>query len=108
VLPTSRNAKGVDIVIYSQDAQRTHTVQVKALTGAHAVPFGASLATLIAQFVIVCRKVVTPRPEVFVLTSEEVNALAHVATGKRGTSYWLETRSYLPHHDAWDKIGSGL
>jgi len=32
VLPTSRNAKGVDIVIYNQDATKKHTIQVKALT----------------------------------------------------------------------------
>jgi transposase len=32
VLPTSRNARGIDIVIYSQDAVRKYTIQVKALS----------------------------------------------------------------------------
>ena len=27
-LPTSRNAKGIDLVIYSQDANKMHTIQV--------------------------------------------------------------------------------
>ena len=34
VMPTARNAKGIDIVIYSQDAKRTHTIQVKSLNDA--------------------------------------------------------------------------
>ena len=32
VLPTSRNARGVDVVIYNQTATQTHTIQVKALS----------------------------------------------------------------------------
>ena len=32
VMPTSRNAKGIDILIYSQDAERKYSIQVKALS----------------------------------------------------------------------------
>ena len=35
---TSRNARGIDIVIYSQDAVRKHTIQVKALSKRAPVP----------------------------------------------------------------------
>jgi hypothetical protein len=42
VMPTARNARGVDVVIYSQDALRTHTVQVKTLSKASPVPLGAT------------------------------------------------------------------
>jgi hypothetical protein len=31
VLPTCRNTRGVDIVIYSQDGTKMHTIQVKGL-----------------------------------------------------------------------------
>lgn len=57
VLPTSRNTKGVDVVIYNQEGTRTHTIRVKALSGKNPVPFGSNLDTLIAEFVIICRKV---------------------------------------------------
>jgi hypothetical protein len=38
VMPTARNARGVDVVIYNQDATRTHTLQVKTLSKRYGVP----------------------------------------------------------------------
>src|SRR5207344_3307142 len=38
VMPTARNAKGVDILIYSQDGSRTRTIQVKTLSKGSPVP----------------------------------------------------------------------
>ena len=43
VMPTSRNARGIDILIYSQDATRKYTIQVKTLSGLTPVPLGTSL-----------------------------------------------------------------
>ena len=39
VMPT-RNAKGIDILIYSQDASCTYTLQVKTLSRGSPVPLG--------------------------------------------------------------------
>lgn len=49
VLSTSRNAKGVDVVIYNQDVSCTHTIQVKALSKKNAVP---NLKDLIAEYLV--------------------------------------------------------
>jgi hypothetical protein len=38
VMPTSRNAKGIDILIYSEDVKRKYGVQVKSLSLRVAVP----------------------------------------------------------------------
>lgn len=57
VLPTSRNAKGVDLIIYSQDATRTHIIQVKSLSGRDAVSIGNNTNNLIGDFMVICRKV---------------------------------------------------
>ena len=38
VMPT-RNAKGIDILIYSQDASCTYTLQVKTLAGKSGAPW---------------------------------------------------------------------
>jgi hypothetical protein len=46
VMPTARNARGIDAVIYSQDATRTATLQIKALTRRSPVPLGNSLDKL--------------------------------------------------------------
>ena len=43
VMPTARNARGVDIIAYSQDATRKLAIQVKALSKRHPVPLGTSL-----------------------------------------------------------------
>jgi hypothetical protein len=52
-LPTSRNAKGIDLVIYSQDAKKMLTIQVKSLSHKNPVPFGKT-QNMMAEFLIVC------------------------------------------------------
>ncbi|HKG88355.1 MAG TPA: hypothetical protein VKA95_08515 [Nitrososphaeraceae archaeon] len=57
VMPTSRNARGVDIVIYSQDGVRKHTIQVKSLSRRSPVPFGSNLDSLFPDYLIICRNI---------------------------------------------------
>lgn len=52
VMPTARNARGIDILGYSQDGKKTVTVQVKALSARNAALLGSTLDGFIAQFVI--------------------------------------------------------
>src|SRR5438270_11621510 len=68
VMPTARNARGIDILIYSQDATRTQTLQVKALSRRSPVPLGGKLEGLLGDFFIVCRNVALDMPQCFVLT----------------------------------------
>ena len=77
VMPTARNAKGIDVLIYSQDAKRTRSVQVKALSKKVPVPLGAHTDGLIGDFFVVCCNVASDDPECFVLTPAEVQTLAH-------------------------------
>ena len=109
VMPTARNAKGIDILIYSQDATRTHTIQVKALSRRSPVPLGGKLEGLFGDFFIVCRNVALETPECFVLTPSEVRGLAHKGEKDGKTSYWLQPKQYetLQFHDKWDRIGKG-
>ena len=50
VMPTARNAKGIDILIYSQDASRRQTIQVKTLSRRSPVPLSNTLKHLFADF----------------------------------------------------------
>jgi len=50
VMPTSRNARGIDIIAYSIDAERLLKVQVKALSKRNPVPIGASLEKVMGDF----------------------------------------------------------
>lgn len=77
VMPTTRNAKGIDILVYSQDALRTLTIQVKSLSRRSPVPLGNKLDNLFANFVIICRNVIEEAPQCFILTPEEIRRLVH-------------------------------
>jgi hypothetical protein len=110
VMPTTRNARGIDIVIYSQDAKRTRTIQVKALSKRAPVPLGKTRKKLFGDFLVVCRNVTT-KPECFILTPDEVKQLAHRSIGslQNGLSYWLQPNAYEADdfHEKWERIGEG-
>ena len=67
VMPTARNARGVDIIAYSQDATRKLAIQVKALSKRNPVPLGTSLENIMGDFWVVVNKVTSPAPSAFVL-----------------------------------------
>jgi hypothetical protein len=110
VMPTARNAKGIDILVYSQDASRKLTIQVKTLSKASPVPLSNKLEHLFADFVVVCRHALRETPECFVLTPEEVRKLAHKGGKDEKVSYWLQPRDYATDafREKWERIGSGL
>ena len=110
VMPTARNAKGVDILVYSQDASRKLSIQVKALSHRSPVPLGATLNHLFADYVVICRKVTEENPECFVLTPDEVREVVHRGEKDGRISYWLQPREYETERfrEKWDRIGSGV
>jgi hypothetical protein len=108
VMPTSRNARGVDVVAYSRDGLRFMTVQVKALSKRNPVPLGKSLEKVTGQFWVVVNKVVTS-PTAFVLLPEEVKLRAHRGEKEGRVSYWLQPADYDQDafREAWGRIGQG-
>jgi hypothetical protein len=109
VMPTARNARGIDILIYSQDATRTSAIQVKALSRRSPVPLGGKLDGLLGDFFIICRNVALDAPECFILTPAEVRKLAHRGEKDTKISYWLQPKQYeeVQFHEKWDRIGKG-
>jgi hypothetical protein len=110
VLPTSRNARGVDILIYSFDVTRKYTVQVKALSKRSAVPLGNSVERLVGDFFIICRNVCSDAPDFFVLTPAEVKHRASKTEKNGKVAYWLEPRQYETDEfkGKWERIGNGM
>ena len=108
VMPTARNARGVDIIAYSRDATRFVGVQVKALSKRNPVPLGTSLDKVMGDFWIIVNKVATA-PSAYVLLPSEVTARAHSGEKDGRVSYWLQPTDY--EHDAfkeaWACIGLG-
>jgi hypothetical protein len=108
VMPTARNARGVDVIAYSQDATRMIGVQVKALSKRNPVPLGASLDKIMGQYWVIINKVATS-PSAYILLPEEVRALAKRGEKEGRVSYWLQPREYDTEsfHEKWERIGGG-
>jgi hypothetical protein len=111
VMPTARNARGVDIIAYSGDASRFIGIQVKALTKRNPVPLGLSLDKCMGDFWVIVNKVAVASklPSAFILTPEEVRNLAHKGEKDGRVSFWLQPGAYErpQFKEAWSRIGHG-
>lgn len=108
VMPTARNARGVDIVAYDQSATSFVSVQVKALGKRNPVPLGTTLEKVMGDFWVIVNKVSTS-PSAFVLLPSEVKELAQRGERDGRVSFWLSPAKYdqEPFREAWDRIGDG-
>lgn len=106
-MPTSRNAKGIDILAYNQAGDDFRTIQVKALSKRNPVPLGTVLPAFIAQHIVICQGVLKEPPRCFVLSGEDVRRRAHRGFKDGQESYWLQPKAYEEFLDKWDRIGSG-
>jgi hypothetical protein len=108
VMPTARNARGVDIIAYNGDASRFIGVQVKSLSKKAPVPLGQSLEKIMGDFWVVINNVAT-QPRAFVLLPSEVKELAHRGEKDGRVSFWLQPNRYEEDvfREAWPRIGYG-
>jgi hypothetical protein len=108
VMPTARNARGVDIIAYSRDALHFRGIQVKALSKRNPVPLGTSLEKIMGDYWIIVNKVATT-PSAFVLTPAEVLERARRGEKEGRVSYWLQPVDYEQEQfrEAWERVGHG-
>jgi hypothetical protein len=108
-MPTTRNARGIDILAYNADASRRVCLQVKALSKRSPVPLGKSLDGLMGDFWLILTKVWTPAPTAFILLPSEVRERAHRGVRNGKTSFWLQPKDYNqePFRESWGRIGEG-
>lgn len=102
-MPTARNARGIDVLIYSQDARKKLALQIKALSNRNPVPLGKDLDCL-GDFIVICRELNKEKPECFILTPAEI------CEGVRGKeSFWLKMKHYEQERfrEKWERIGRG-
>lgn len=109
VMPTARNARGVDIIAYSGDASRFVGIQVKSLSKRNPVPLGPTLDKIMGDFWIIVNRVAGATPSVFVLLPSEVRERAHRGEKDGRVTFWIQPNDYeqTPFRDAWDRIGRG-
>ncbi|MBK9974105.1 MAG: hypothetical protein IPP14_04955 [Planctomycetes bacterium] len=112
VLPTSRNAKGVDVVIYSADATKVEMIQVKTISNRSPVPLGENPTYGMSKFVMVCQLGQNSElPRIFIMTPQEIDEVRHQGDPKKSeagkVSFWLQQKQYEPNLNRWDLIGRG-
>ena len=107
VMPTSRNTRGIDVICFSMDGTRTHTIQVKSLMKQPAVPLGKSLDKIMGDFWVIVNSLDTGKPLTYILRSREVRARAKRSGKEVKVSYWLETKKYAVDEfkEKWQRIG---
>jgi hypothetical protein len=105
VMPTARNAKGIDIIAYNLPATRYIGVQVKALSKKSPVPLGNSLDRIMGDFWIVVNNL-NAVPGIYILKPEEVRIRAHRGVNEERVSFWLQPKEYmLPEFESrWKRI----
>ena len=106
VMPTARNARGVDIIAYNSDASRFVGIQVKSLSKRNPVPLGPSLDKIMGDFWIIVNKVASPTPSAFIMLPSEVREGAHQGEKDGKVSYWLQPLTYEDDafREAWTRI----
>ncbi len=104
-MPTSRNARGVDLICYNHDCSRMIGVQVKALSKRSPVPLGKTIDKVMGDYWVVINNL-RSTPVAYVLLPEEVKALAHRGVKEDKVSCWLQPRSYekADFREAWGRF----
>lgn len=108
VMPTARNARGIDLIAYNASGKDFLGVQVKALSKRNAVPLPTDLDKLMGDWWVIVMNVAT-NPVAYIMTPEEVRNASH-RSGKDGNvSFWLEPPQYdvASYCEAWTRIGRG-
>ena len=109
VIPTSRNTKGIDLIVHNENATKMVGIQVKCLSRKSDVPLGKhkDLSHLIGEVWCIVVKNTTLVPDVYVLTLDEVKAGTHMA---KDSSNWLGYKYFAKQefHNRWSIITDRL
>jgi hypothetical protein len=103
VMPTSRNARGIDLVAYDERADRKLGIQVKALSKRNPVPLGKSIDAFMGDLWIIVTKAVTASPVCLIMTPEQVKRLVHRGVKEGRVTFWLQPKQYEAdeYREAW-------
>jgi hypothetical protein len=95
VMPTARNARGIDIIAYNKSGSKYLGLQVKSLSKKSPVPVGDSLEKVMGHFWIIITEVKLEHPKVYIMTPDEVKLNALKGEGKNGKiAFWLRPTAY--------------
>ena len=107
VMPTARNARGIDIIAYDNTGTEFIGVQVKALSKRNPVPLGTDLEKIMGDFWIIVNNLST-KPTALIMKPAEVKERAHRAEKEGRVSFWLQPTAYDQplFREAWDRLST--
>jgi hypothetical protein len=105
VMPTARNARGVDIITYDENSINYLGIQIKTLSKRNPVPLGNSLDKIMGNYWVIVT-LAGDNHTAYILTPEEVRNSAHRGEKDGKISYWLQPRSYDTefYKEAWHRM----
>lgn len=105
-MPTTRNAREIDIIAYSPDGKHFKGIQVKSLSRCSPVPLGTTLDKIGGDIWIIVNNAVSEKPSTFIMLPEEVKKRAHRGEKEGRISFWLQPRDYDQDQfrEAWHRI----
>lgn len=108
VMPTTRNARGIDIIAYSPDASHFIGIQVKSLSKGSPVPLGKTLDKIMGDRWIIVNNVTSEMPRSFIMFPDEVRERAFRGEKDGRVTYWLQPGRYdqPEFSDAWHRISA--
>lgn len=109
-MPTSRNARGVDVMCFSVDGKRKLLLQVKSLSRPKPpVPLGKDIENFMGDFWVIVTEATAERPTCYILSPKQVKDMAHRGEKDGRISYWLPHKRYAVEEfcEKWDRIGPG-
>ena len=90
VMPTARNARGIDLVAYDASGKRFVGIQIKSLSKRAPVPFGRSAEDLMDDWWIIVSNATSEAPRSYIVNPDEVKRLAHRGEKDGRISHWLQ------------------
>ncbi len=107
VMPTARNARGIDIIAYDNTGTEFIGVQVKALSKRNPVPLGTDIEKIMGDFWIIVNNL-SNKPTAFIMKPAEVRERAHRGEKDGRVSFWLQPPAYDQplFREAWDRLPS--
>jgi hypothetical protein len=108
-MPTSRNARGVDVMCFSMDGQRKFLIQVKSLSKRNPLMLGSDLGKLMGDYWIIVVNATGEKPTCYILTPRQVKNLADPGRMGGKAQHWLQAKDFALSKfcERWDLIGAG-
>jgi hypothetical protein len=105
VMPTARNARGIDIIAYDSTGTEFIGVQVKALSKRNPVPLGTDLEKIMGDFWIIVNNL-SHKPTALIMMPAEVRERSHRGEKDGRVSFWLQPTAYDQplFREAWGRL----